>query len=127
MPRRALKKPVDASPRGETVGARIARLRKERGLTQVELATTVDSIQVVISDYERGKLRPNPEMIVAIAGALGVTTDELLGAKPSKAKDEALGNRRLLRRLRQIDRLPRRDQDALLRTIDAFLDRARTG
>jgi len=34
------------------------------------------------------------------------------------------GNRRLLRRLQQIDGLPKRDQDALLRTIDAFLSKA---
>jgi hypothetical protein len=34
-------------------------------------------------------------------------------------------NRRLLRRLQQIDKLPKRDQDALIRTIDAFL--AKTG
>ena len=31
-------------------------------------------------------------------------------------------NRRLLRRLQAIERLPRRDQQALLRTIDRFLE-----
>jgi len=30
-------------------------------------------------------------------------------------------SRKVLRRLEQIENLPRRDQDALLRTIDAFL------
>jgi hypothetical protein len=33
-------------------------------------------------------------------------------------------NRRLYRRVQAIDQLPRRDQDALIRTIDAFLAKA---
>jgi len=33
-------------------------------------------------------------------------------------------NRRLLRRLQHLEKLPKRDQAALLRTIDAFLAKA---
>jgi hypothetical protein len=33
-------------------------------------------------------------------------------------------NRRLLRRLKELDQLPKRDQDAVMRTIDAFLSKA---
>jgi DNA-binding XRE family transcriptional regulator len=40
-------------PGQETLGRRIARLRKERGYTQVELAEKIGIIQVLISDYER--------------------------------------------------------------------------
>jgi hypothetical protein len=32
-------------------------------------------------------------------------------------------NRRLYRRMQQIEQLPRRDQDALLRTIEAFISK----
>ncbi len=102
------------------LGIRLARLRKERGFTQVELAEKTDVIQTIVSDYERGKLRPHPEMIVRIAKALGISTDELLGVKAPAKKDPPL-NRRFLRRLQAVDRLPQRDQEALLRTIDAFL------
>jgi hypothetical protein len=41
---------------------------------------------------------------------------------PAKSKKPtAAVNRRFLRRLQVVDQLPKRDQDALLRTIDAFL------
>jgi transcriptional regulator with XRE-family HTH domain len=50
-----------------------------KGYTQVELAEKIGIIQVLISDYERDKLRPHPEVIVRFAHALNVTTDELLG------------------------------------------------
>lgn len=99
---------------------RIAALRKERGYTQVELADQLGSTQAIVSDYERGKLRPHPEMIVRLAKALRVSTDEILGVKPPN-KNGATVSRRVLRRLQVIDGLPKRDQDALFRTIDAFL------
>lgn len=104
----------------EPLGERIARLRKERGFTQVELAERMGIIQVLVSDYERGKLRPHPEMVARFAVALDVTADEVLGLGARKASRPS-PNRRFLRRLEALAHLPKRDQDALLRTIDAFL------
>jgi len=61
----------------ETIGQRLARLRRERGLTQVMLADSVGIIQALVSDYERDKLRLNRDISVKFAQALGVTTDQL--------------------------------------------------
>jgi len=107
----------------ETFGARLARFRKERGFTQVELAAMVGMIQAVISDYERDKLRPYADVVARFAVALGLSSDELLGLKAPK-RNGAAKNRRFLRRIQQIENLPKRDQEALLRTIDAFLTKA---
>ena len=117
MPRRA-RSPQERKA-DSALGKRIAKIRKDRGFTQIELAEATGVIQTIISDYERGKLRPNPEMLVKLAQALQVSTDELLGVTP--AKTTPAPNRRFLRRLKDIDQLPARDQEALLRTIDAFL------
>jgi transcriptional regulator with XRE-family HTH domain len=106
------------------LGRRIAALRKERGYTQTELADQVGAIQVVVSNYERGKLRPHPDMLVRLAKALRVSADELLGVQPARQNGAAV-SRRVLRRLQAIDQLPKRDQDALFRTIDAFLQARR--
>jgi transcriptional regulator with XRE-family HTH domain len=65
----------------------LARHRKERGFTQKELAAKTGLIQALISDYERGKLRLNSEMILRFATALEISTDELLqpaGPKPAR-------------------------------------------
>ncbi len=107
----------------ETIGQRLARLRRERGLTQVELAQMIDVSQPVLSDYERGTLRLHGQLIARLARILRVSADELLGLEPTKSQGAA-GNRRLLRRLQQLEKLPKRDQQALLRTIDAFLAKA---
>lgn len=105
----------------ETIAQRLARIRRERGLTQVELAQRLGVAQPVVSDYERGELRLHGELIVKLSGILGVSSEELLGLKKAPSNG-VLKNRRLLRRLEAIERLPRRDQQALLRTIDRFLD-----
>jgi hypothetical protein len=60
-------------------------------------------------------------LIVKLTAILGVTSEELLGLKTA-ASNGPIKNRRLLRRLQAIERLPRRDQQALLRTIDRFLE-----
>ena len=44
--------------------------------------------------------------------------------KTIKATSAGMGNRRLYRQLQSIDKLPKRDQEALLRTIDTFLSKA---
>jgi len=105
----------------ETIAQRLARIRRERGMTQVELAERLGVAQPVVSDYERGELRLHGQLIVKLSQILGVSSEELLGLKKAPANG-AIKNRRLLRRLQEIDRLPRRDQQALLRTIDRFLE-----
>jgi transcriptional regulator with XRE-family HTH domain len=111
---------------GETVGQRLARLRRERGLTQAELAGRLGIAQPIVSDYERGELRLHGQLIVRLTEILGVSADELLGLTPTPDAGPQV-QRRLVRRLRAIDRLPRRDQQALFRTIDAFLKSAGGG
>jgi transcriptional regulator with XRE-family HTH domain len=110
----------------ESLGQRLARVRKEHGLSQVALAERTGLIQVLVSDYERGKLRLPAEMAIRFAEALGVTTDELLQPrKKSRAeKTTKQPSIRLVRRMEQIESLPLYQQRALLTTIDAFLGNA---
>lgn len=104
----------------ETLGQRIARLRKERGYTQVKLAKKIGITQVLISDYERNRIRPHYEMIIRLALALKVTSDELLGLKQTKT-DGGKQSLKILRRMKKIETLPPAQQKILLKNIDMFL------
>jgi transcriptional regulator with XRE-family HTH domain len=108
----------------KSIGARLAAIRKERGLSQSEIALRLGISQPIVSDYERGELRLHGELLLQLADILGVSSDEILGIKLPERPASAPTKRRFLRRLQMIDRLPKRDQQALLRTIDAFLSRA---
>ena len=113
---------LDVSKAAESIGARIARLRREKGMTQVELARALDVSQPVVSDYENDVIKLSGETIAALCQILGASADELLGLeKPTRAAGATIKNRRIYRQLQSIDRLPKRDQEALARTIDAFL------
>ncbi len=111
--------PVDFDKEG--LGQRLARIRKERGLTQKDVAERTGLIQTLVSDYERGRLRLAADMIVRFAVALGITTDELLRPKGRKAGPQQKVSRKVLRRLEQIESLPVYQQRALLTTIDNFI------
>lgn len=105
-------------------GQRLALLRKEKGITQKELAERLGVTQSMISDYENGVMRLHSELIAQLTTILGVSSDDLLGLKPETQNAGAVKNRRLARRLQGIEKLSKRDQDALLRTIDAFVSKA---
>ena len=108
---------------GETIGERVARLRKDRGYTQAELAEKVGIIQTIVSAIETNALKLSAEMAIRFALALEVSTDDLL--LPAKKKRPGRKpSRRVLRRLEQIEALPSPQQSVLLRTIDMFLENA---
>jgi transcriptional regulator with XRE-family HTH domain len=122
MPRKRKKKPGKT----ETLGDRIRKFRLAKGLTQTELGKMVGVTQRVITYYEVRGVSPPPDLLVKIADALGVSLDELFGRKPpprrpADAPGESLRRRR---RLRRLEDLPRDEQAALLKMIDALADRA---
>jgi transcriptional regulator with XRE-family HTH domain len=63
----------------EHVGARIGRIRKQRGLTQQGLAMRAHLSKSLLSKVECGQKPASPALVAACARALGVSTSELLG------------------------------------------------
>lgn len=61
-----------------TLGEKITRLRKERGLSQEELSSVLNVSRQAVSKWETGDATPDVERVVALAEYFGVTTDWLL-------------------------------------------------
>ncbi len=120
MPRKSTLKLPPISLGDETFGQRLARLRKEKGYTQAELASKMGLVQALISEYERDRLRLHHEMVARFALALEVSADELLGLNAPKRKHKA-PSLRLQKRMIQIEALPVHQQKLILRTIDTIL------
>jgi len=59
-------------------------------------------------------------MVAALARALHLFTDELLGAIPLK-ENGSFQDRRFFRRLQRIEKLPKQAKQALLKMIDTYL------
>lgn len=103
------------------IGARLRALRQARDMTQVELAKVLGTQQTAVSQVELGNRGLSVQQVVKLAKALRVSTDAILGPMNGAAREELPTDRRLLRRLRQIEQLPKVERQALLKTIDAFL------
>ena len=64
----------------------LAKIRKERGLTQEALASKLNVVRQTISKWENGTAVPDADTLCKIADALDVSVAELLGE--TKDKDE---------------------------------------
>lgn len=62
-----------------TISQRIKELRKEKRLTQVQLAQLVGCTQPMITLWESGECEPTASAILKLSEALDCSTDYLLG------------------------------------------------
>lgn len=61
------------------LGKRIASLREEKGLTQIELAKQLNISNTTLSQYEAGNRTPGNDILKQIADYFEVSLDYLLG------------------------------------------------
>ncbi len=90
---RVIGTPAPVEP-ADTLPVRIARLRKEQGLTLEGLASLINVSKPTVWAWEQGKSRPAPERIAGLAKLLGVAEDELLTGRDGNALAQALSHAR---------------------------------
>lgn len=80
-----------------TFGERILSIRKRLKWSQDELAKKVGTSAPIIGRYERNEIKPAIDTAKAIADALGVTVDFLLGG------DDTVMDKELLQKMKDIE------------------------
>lgn len=75
------------------VGANIAELRKQQGMTQAELAARLNYSDKAVSKWERGESLPDVMTLMQIASVFGISMDDLLGTTGSLAQSDAVEKR----------------------------------
>jgi transcriptional regulator with XRE-family HTH domain len=96
----------------------IKKLRKQKGLSQIELGDRIGVSQQVITNYERGIREPNIETLLKIAGALDVSIEKLIADKPIKPDEQT--SRALQKRIELVKKLPPEKQKAFMTLVDAL-------
>ena len=71
----------------EKIGKYISELRKEKGMTQVELAEKLGITDRAISKWENGRGMPDISLIVPLCEILDISINELLSGERLKEKD----------------------------------------
>lgn len=100
----------------EGFGERLTLLRKARGLTQKRLGEMTGVSNRVIAYYEKETDYPPSHLIVPLAEALEITTDELLGRKKGE-KHFSPDKAALWKKLKIVENFPVTDQRAILHYI----------
>ena len=104
------------------LGERITTLRKERGLTQVQLAELLGYSQQQVLSFEKGRRRVPVSALPSLAGILGVSIEELLGADKNSSKRGPTP--KLQRQLEMLSRLPRSKQRFVSEMLDTVLQQS---
>lgn len=72
----------------EKISSIIKTKRKEKGLTQEELANKINVTEKAISRWETGRGTPDISLLVPLSNVLGIKVSELLNGKEDKKEDE---------------------------------------
>lgn len=104
------------------LGQRLATLRRDRGLTQVQLAEAIGVAQQTLAHYEAGRLRLLVGALPKLADQLDVSVEELVGTparQSSRAKRGPVP--KVQQQLEQVSQLPRARQRMVSEVLDSLL------
>ena len=103
------------------LGQRIAALRRERGLTQVQLAEVMGVAQQTLAHYEAGRLRLLAGALPNLADQLGVGIEDLIGASTKRRNGKRGPQPKIQQQLERIQALPAAKQRAISQVLDSVL------
>ncbi len=102
---------------------RIQHLRKQKELTQAELAKKAGVSLTQMARYETKNIQPPADVLVKLANIFGTTVDFLVsGATEDKAKAQ-LKDTELLQQFKEVEQLSDKDKTIIKTLIEAFLMR----
>ncbi|MGB3711285.1 MAG: helix-turn-helix domain-containing protein [Erythrobacter sp.] len=96
--------PADADPRpegmevrpgGGSLGERLSKFRRERGLTLAQVAEALNVSKPTVWAWEKDKARPLPERMEAIAETLGVDASQLAWSATHSSGNDVVEDCRL--------------------------------
>ena len=106
-----------------SLGSRIAQLRKEAHLTQVQLAQMLDVAQSTLNAYELGQRRVPVSALPVLAKTLGVNLETLMGAADTGARKRGPAPK-LQQHMERISQLPKPQQRFVMQVLESVLAQA---
>lgn len=99
---------------------RLTELRKQKKISQEELAKTIGVHQNVIGRYERGEAKPSIEGATKLAKALEVSLDYLVGNTDIEL------DKNIIEKVITIQKLPDKDKQCIMYSIEGLIQHAKT-
>ena len=108
----------------QRLGQRLAELRRERDLTQTQLAEKLEVSQQTVTSFEKGRRRVPVSLLPELAHVLDVSIEELIGAASAKSASRRGPTSKIQRQMEEIRLLPRSKQKFVSAMLDAVLAEA---
>ena len=102
------------------LGARVAQLRKQAGLSQQSVADELDIAQQTLAHYEVGRLRMPVSLLPKLAQLFGVPGDELIGLTGTSAGKRG-PTPKLQQQIERLHRLPKAKQKLVMQMLEGVL------
>lgn len=100
---------------------RLKQIRKDKELSQQQLADLSNVHISNIGRYERGDAQPSAEVLNRIARALEVSPDFLMNGTIDDKAENSLSDNDLLNQFRRVEKLPEDKKRLVKEFLDAFL------
>ncbi|MEM9681179.1 MAG: RstR family transcriptional repressor [Bacteroidota bacterium] len=100
---------------------RLRQARKDKGISQNELAQIVGVHVTNISRYERGENKPTSQVLTKLGDALGISADFLMAGSTDEVADNMISDKELLDQFRRVELLPQDRKKLVKEFLDAFL------
>jgi transcriptional regulator with XRE-family HTH domain len=94
---------------------RLSQARKQKKISQEELAKALGVHAPIIGRYERGEVKPSVEVAARIADALDISLDYLSGISDQQLDKE------LIRQINELQSLEAEDQKHILKTLQSLI------
>ena len=106
-----------------TFGKKLKECREAKGLSQSEVAKSLNTNHSIIEKYERDEVKPTVDVVKRLADVLGTTVGFLMGESEEM---NVLKDPGMLKRLNDIVSLPQKDKEGILYALDGLLRDAKT-
>ena len=100
------------------LGARVAALRKQNHITQVQMARDLGISQQQVASYESGRVKIPVSALPKLSTILGTPIGEILGVEKRTRRGPAS---RIQQQLEMIGRLPRAKQKFIIEMLDGLI------
>ncbi|MEM1338965.1 MAG: helix-turn-helix transcriptional regulator [Bacteroidota bacterium] len=96
-------------------GSRVLQARKDKGLSQEDLAKELGTKGPAIGRYERDEMKPSIDVAAKIASILDVSLDWLVGHTDMELDS------RMLERIQEVTQMKDKDREHVFAMLDAFI------
>lgn len=100
---------------------KLSKLRRDKGLTQEELAKKIGVGIAQMRRYEKGVSSPTLEVIKNMAKTLGVSSDELIFDENEGVANSRLLDRKLLEQFELLSKLNPHDKEAVMTILESMI------